>query len=188
MPQNKKVVSSQKKLEYWILGAMLGVAMLAMMFLDGLRDFTVSLVFFVGALALPSTFDITNRYFFIPWLDSLNEKRFVNLEVEEHIKPQKLEYFPVWLRVAVWFFVGLVFAYAWSYFLPYILTLPFFFGRIARNTGWSFLLSNDMVWQYGWVIAFMVQYIATLIVDQLRREEYNGTIWNRFRYKSELEN
>ncbi len=189
MSSNKKVLSSQKKLEYWVIGTMLGAVLIAMMFSDWLQDFIVSLTFILGFAFLPSAFELANRYLYIPWLDSQNEKKPFNNEEDDQPRQQqpKREYFPIWLRVSLWFFVGLVLAYGWSYFVPYILTLPFSFGRIAKATGWGIFSSYDEVWQYGWLFVFMVQYIVTLIIDHIRREEYGVKIWARFKYKVEKE-
>ena len=43
--------------------------------------------------------------------------------------------------------------------VPAIFSLPLWIGRLAQMIGWKSLFGADGVWQFGWLILFLIQYL-----------------------------
>lgn len=143
---------TQKQLQYIVLG-LIGVAVFAaILMFDRLRDGLFSLVLALIILIVPFWSDSLIRYKLIPFIDSLNT-------VEEQYNN-----FPAWMRVIMWAFFGIVVAIAWSYLMPVLVGLPFAFGRIAIALGAKTSGMSDNIWQWGWVIIFLIQYFINFFV------------------------
>lgn len=166
---------SQKKLESIILGVVVFFALLILVTRPILGDVVLSIGLFLVLIVPPFWVDSLIRFKFIPWLDSLNENKE---ELAKNRYDRQTEDFALWIRVTIWAFLGVLLAWIWSYFVPGVFALPLWIGRLAGAIGWKSLLSSDGVWQYGWMIVFLVQYLIDFFAGLMMSSDFK----ERFKY------
>lgn len=143
---------SQSNLQNLILGIIVAFIVVTALFSSFFRNALFAGVLGLGLLLLPFLLDPFVRHRITPWLDSLNESS------------RSTEEFPLWLKILIWAFLGIVLAFAWSHLAPFVLGLPLWLGRIAVSIGWKSLAVTDGAWQFGWTLQFLVSYLLSFIV------------------------
>ncbi|OGD83988.1 hypothetical protein A2572_00455 [Candidatus Collierbacteria bacterium RIFOXYD1_FULL_40_9] len=160
---------TQMELQKWIVWLMIAIGVALMIVLRSFGNLVLSIFFGLVIVILPFWLDSLVRFKFIPFLDSLN-------------KPESRydEDFPLWLRVAIWAFVGITSAAIWTVLVPLIFALPLWIGSISRylfgleRLGWRY-------WQWGWMIAFLIQYLINFFAGYMLNN-YEHSLEDRFEY------
>lgn len=142
---------SQKTLERIVVGIISVSTLIVLLFVRSLGNVVFSLALLVALVVPPFMVGTYVRFYLTPAIDSINQPE------------GRYEDFPLYIRVLIWIFVGLVMSWAWSYLVPFTFDLPLYFGRVAAEIGWKSLRAADGVWQYGWAIIFFVQYVVNLL-------------------------
>lgn len=153
---------TQKTLERIVLGVILAVALVVLFFMHELLNWLVSVVLAVAILLLPFWVDTLIRFKFIPFIDSLNESGN-----GEGGRRGYYEDFPLWLRVLIWVFLGIVLTLSWSIIVPALFDLHLWLGRLAMSIGWRSIRTADGVWQWGWSVIFIGCYLVNFVAGQL---------------------
>lgn len=140
---------SQKSVEYVIL-AVVSIAVLYGLYkLPVVWQVLVSIVLLVlWVLTLLYTGSVV-RYVATPLLDRIDTE-------------DNRQEFSLFMRVLIWAVLGLVLAFAWSHIAPWTISWPFMFGKIAMAIGWDSIYTSDGVWQWGWMVIFLVGYLLNL--------------------------
>ena len=152
----------------WIL-ALIALVTMVLIWDFGNLVLTVALVLFI--VVFPFWWEKCVRTKLIPYVDSLNKS-----------ETRYREDFPTELKVTIWLVVGVVAAAFWTVVVPLIFVLPLWVGYLARN-----LLGFERLywgyWQWGWMIAFLVQYLVNFFVGWLKNEY--DSFEDRFEYPNE---
>ena len=159
---------SQKTLEKLVLALMVLIVLIILFLVRSAGNIVFSLVLAGVVIGLPFWLGSLVRYRLTPAIDSLNSD-------------DQLEDFPLYLRILIWAFVGIVLSLAWSYLVPLSFGLPLFYSRIAAVIGWKSLNMADGVWQYGWSIAFLAQYVMNLLMGFFSSDDTDFN--DRFDYR-----
>ena len=126
-----------------------------------------SFVLFVGLFILP----LFASYYVIDWLIPSIDALSVSKQKKDDDNDRYLtysernrdrEFFPKPVRVLLWGTIGIMLALFWTWLVPNLLAFPTYFGLLARGLGWQDLASTDSVWQYGWLIVFLIEYALIL--------------------------
>lgn len=126
-----------------------------------------SIVLFVGLFVLPFFASYYVITWVIPGIDALSvskqkkdddSDRYLN----DREKNRDREFFPKPVRVLLWGTIGIALALFWTWLVPNLLVFPTYLGLLARGLGWNDLASTDNVWQYGWLIVFLIEYALIL--------------------------
>ncbi len=138
---------SQKTLERVIWGSIGSFVLGAFLLSDVLRNVLFLLVLLAIFAVLPFWVDSLVRYKFIPFIDSLNTG------------PDRHEDLKVLLRILIWGFLGVVMALSWWYIVSIVFGLNLWFGRILMAIGCKSLAMTHEVWQWGWFLVFLLQFL-----------------------------
>lgn len=149
----------QKDLQKRLIWAMVILGVVEMILIKSFGNLVLTIFFAAVILIWPFWLDSLTRFKLIPLLDSLNVS---NSKYGED--------FPFWMRVTIWVFVGIAGSALWTVIVPVIFSLPLWIGRIAVDTiGWhSFRFYGS--WQYGWMIAFLMQYLINFIAGWMSND------------------
>ncbi len=165
---------TQQKLQYWILGFMAVVVVVGLFFLRDVRIVSLSILIALFLVLLPFRWDPFVRSLFTPFIDSINER--IAAKKSERITSDN---FPLWMRVMIWAFMGIVMSLVWSWLAPTLLSLPLPIGKLAMDAGWKTLAATDGKWQYVWTLVFLGQYLANFFIGIMKSFD---TFKNHFRY------
>lgn len=159
----------QTDLEKRIMWTMIVLGVILMIVIRSFGNLVLSIFFGLTIVFFPFWLDTLVRFKLIPYLDSLN---ISNSRFDEE--------FPIGLKVLIWAFVGVAGSALWTVIVPLVFSLPLWVGSVARNLlGWeSFRFFGT--WHYGWMIAFLIQYIVNFFGGSVVGEE--SDISDRFEY------
>lgn len=163
---------TQENLQRTILGVMIFCVLVAIFVLRNVSNIALSIFLGLVIVVLPFWLDSLVRYRVIPWLDTLNES--------PESRRGDSDDFPLWLRVLIWAFLGIIMASAWTFVVPFIFGLHLWLGRIALAIGWKAFALTDVAWQYGWLIVFLVQYVVSFGVGFMTSDD--NVLEDRFAY------
>ena len=167
---------TQESLQRAILGVMAVLVLVMMVVLRELGNLILSIAFLLVLVVWPFWNGSLVRYKLIPYLDSLNEPKD-----EEGVRHKSTEDFPLWLRVLIWAFVGIFMSGLWTIIVPGIFSLPLWISRLAQMIGWKSLFAADGVWQFGWFIVFLVQYLLNFFAGFATSNDTE--FYERFEYR-----
>lgn len=160
---------TQMELQKWIVWIMVVIGIVAMVLLRNFGNLVLTLFFGLLIVIFPFWLDSQVRFKLVPFLDSLNKT-----------DTRYSEDFPLWFRVTVWAFIGIIMSAVWTVLVPLVLALPLWIGWLARHVfklerlGWGY-------WQYGWMIAFLVQYLVDFFAGYFFNE-YETSLEDKFEY------
>ena len=166
--QIEETVVDQMTLQKNVIRVMFALLVIFMIISRNMLNLVSFIVIGSSIIALPFWLDSLIRYHFTPWIDSLN------------IPNGRYDDFPLSMRVLIWAFLGFILSFLWSWIIPLLLGLPLWIGRLISYMGWHSLQMNDWRWQYGWMIAFLVQYLVNFGAGAAAGEETD--IEQRFDY------
>lgn len=159
---------TQMQLEKRAKWAMFVITLIAMVLLRNFGNLVLTVFFGLFIVAFPFWLEKFIRTKAIPYLDSLNRS-----------ETKYREDFPTELRVTIWVFVGVIAAAFWTVLVPAIFVLPLWISWVARSwfgferLGWGH-------WQWGWMVAFLLQYIINFIAGWFQNEY--DSFEDRFEY------
>lgn len=159
---------TQMQLEKWIKWSMVAIGIVLMLTLRSFGNLVLTIFFGLFIIAFPFWLDSLVRFKFIPYLDSLS-----NDEVND-------EEFSIGFRVWIWSFIGITMSAIWTVIVPLIFMLPLWIGRIAHGL-FGVESMRLGVWQYGWMIIFLLQYLIDFYVGFMLRDD-EGELSDRFEY------
>lgn len=159
---------SQKNVEYGIIAIVSAVVLYGLYKLPVAWQVLVSIVLLVlWVLTLLFTGSVV-RYMVTPLLDRIDTE-------------DNRQEFSLLMRVLIWAFLGLVLAFCWSYIAPWTFSWPFWFGKVAMAMGWDSIYTSDGVWQWGWMVIFLVGYLLNFIGGWMFTNDQ--TFEDRFLYR-----
>lgn len=135
---------------------------------------------FVSILLLALLFvsPLTISYFTLAkWIPSIDALSIQNIKEDER-KASRLrdiqndrERFPKPVRFLIWATFGIALSLLWTWIAPRLLVFPTYLGDIVRSAGWNDLASTDNLWQYEWMIIFLVEYVLILTVQNFNYKD-----------------
>lgn len=142
---------SQKNVEHTILAVVLAVVLYGLYKLPVVWQVLVSIVILVVWVLTLLFAGSVVRYVVTPLFDRIDTE-------------DNRQEFSLFMRVLIWAFLGLVLAFVWSHIAPWTFSWPFMFGKIVMAaTGWDSIYTSDGVWQWGWMVVFLVGYLLNFI-------------------------
>ena len=159
---------TQMELEKRLKRAMVVIVLVAMVFLRDFGNLMLTVFFGLFIVVFPFWLEKIVRTKAIPYLDSFNRS-----------ETKYREDFPTELRITIWAFTAVITAAFWSVLIPAIFVLPLWISWIARSwfgferLGWG-------NWQWGWMVAFLLQYIVSFIAGWFQNEY--DSFEDRFEY------
>lgn len=159
---------TQMELEKRAKWAMILITLVAMILIRNFGNLVLTVFFGVFIVAFPFWLEKFIRTKAIPYLDSLNRS-----------ETKYREDFPIDLRITIWAFVGVIVAAFWTVLVPGVFVLPLWISWIAR--GWfGFERLGWGHWQWGWMVAFLFQYLIGFVVGWFKNEY--DSFEDRFEY------